>query len=116
MILLEVVDAERRKVASDRSPEAGPTRRQPESSSSSSSASPPAEPQLPDYDTSQAQAKKLKEQDEEVDIDAEKSLAKWKERRLTRWIVRAISPSLAFHLLTQLPAYQDLGTCHLPLP
>lgn len=89
MILLEVVDAERRKVASDTPPDAGPTRRQADSSPAAASSS--AEPQLPDYDTSQAQANKLTDQDEEVDLDSEKKLAKWKERRMTKWIVRANS-------------------------
>ncbi|KAL5523659.1 hypothetical protein ACEPAG_7832 [Sanghuangporus baumii] len=92
MILLEVIDAERRKLiaalspASDDAP--GPSRRH---SDASASPSPPrpSSPRLPDYATSQAEVEKAEKAEKQQSEDILKA-SKRKQRRIRRYLVYAL--------------------------
>lgn len=96
MILLEVVEAERRKVAAALNPAAqnGPTRRHPETL-----AQQPSSPRLPDYATSQAQAEVQPRED-----DIQKP-AKWNEKRMGRAIIYVLAIYLVLSLSIAVPLF-----------
>ncbi|EJD02828.1 uncharacterized protein FOMMEDRAFT_20075 [Fomitiporia mediterranea MF3/22] len=102
MILLEVVDAERRKVvAALTGSDEGPSRRrndvvrQPEASGSGTDP--------PDYATSQAQAENQK--GDEEDLKKPATAKRWTDRRLGRFIVYALIIYLVLSISIAVPLY-----------
>lgn len=95
MILLEVVEAERRKVAAlNPATQNGPTQRHPETLPQQ-----PSSPRLPDYATSQAQAEVQPKED-----DIQKP-AKWNEKRMGRAIIYALVIYLVLSLSIAVPLF-----------
>ncbi|KAL5528537.1 hypothetical protein ACEPAF_7673 [Sanghuangporus sanghuang] len=107
MILLEVIDAERRKLVAALSPATddapGPSRRH---SDPSALPSPPrpSSPRLPDYATSQAEAEKAEEA-EKQQAEGILKAAKRKQRRLRRYLVYALVVYLVLSVSIGVPLF-----------
>ena len=109
MILLDVIDAERRKLVAALTPatddEPGPSRRHPPDPPRPSSPPPRSStPQLPDYATSQAQAEKAEKEEKQQAEDILRA-ARRKQRRLRRYLVYALVVYLVLSVSIGVPLF-----------